>query len=140
MKLLLSFILLNSAYASDIIGKWQTIDDASKQPKSVVEIVQDSKGSYTGKIVKLYPVPGKDPNPLCQTCPGPLKGQPIIGMQIINDLKKEGESFTGGTILDPVSGKTYKCTLKREGEKLSVRGYIGFSLIGRTQTWNQLNE
>lgn len=140
MKYILSFMLIHSTYASEIIGKWQTIDDTSKQPKSVVEISQDSKGNYSGKIVKLYPAPGKDPNPMCLTCPGELKGQPIIGMQIINDLKKEGESFTGGTILDPVSGKTYKCTLKRDGEKLSVRGYIGFSLIGRTQTWNPLSE
>lgn len=140
LSLILSLISLNSIFAADIIGKWQTIDDASKQPKSIVEITQDSKGSYNGKIIKLYPAPGKDLNPMCLTCPGALKGQPILGMQIINDLKKEGESFSGGTILDPVSGKTYKCTLKREGEKLSVRGYVGFSLIGRTQTWNPVVE
>jgi uncharacterized protein (DUF2147 family) len=59
-------------------------------------------------------------------------------MEVVRGLKKDGNEFTGGTITDPKTGKTYKCTITRSGDKLNVRGYIGFSLIGRSQTWHKL--
>ncbi len=58
-------------------------------------------------------------------------------MEVIRGLKKDGNEFTGGSIIDPKNGKAYKCTVTRSGDKLNVRGYIGFSLIGRTQTWHK---
>lgn len=136
-KLLLTFILSFVGVFSfaQIEGKWKTIDDKTKQAKSIVEIYK--KGDqYYGKISQLLIKPE---NPNCVDCKDDRKNKPILGMEIIRGLKKDGDEFTGGTITDPKDGKTYKCTIKRDGDNLNVRGYIGFSLIGRTQTWHKVN-
>ncbi|KIC63345.1 DUF2147 domain-containing protein [Chryseobacterium taiwanense] len=137
-KLLLTsaFSLLGVLSFAQIEGKWKTIDDETKQAKSIVEIYKKSDGKYYGKVSQLLIKPA-DPN--CTVCKDDRKGKPILGMEIIRGLKKEDDEFTGGTITDPKTGKTYKCTITREGDKLNVRGYIGLSLIGRTQTWQKTN-
>jgi uncharacterized protein (DUF2147 family) len=58
-------------------------------------------------------------------------------MEILWDLKPEGSAWSGGFIFDPDNGKTYKCVVEVQdgGKKLKVRGFIGFSLLGRTQYW-----
>ncbi len=120
---------------AQIEGKWKTIDDETKQAKSIVEIYK--KGDkYFGKISQLLVKPA---NPNCTECKDDRKNRPLLGMEIIRGLKKDGDEFTDGSITDPKSGKTYKCTIKRNGDQLSVRGYLGFSLIGRTQTWQKVN-
>ncbi|MBW8359564.1 MAG: DUF2147 domain-containing protein [Weeksellaceae bacterium] len=121
---------------AQIEGKWKTIDDETGKPKSIVEITKNSKGQYVGKIVQLL---AKPENNTCIKCTDDRKNKPLIGLEIIRGLKKEGKEFSGGTITDPKTGKTYKCNIKREGDKLNVRGYVGFSLIGRTQTWHKVN-
>ncbi|MDF0718719.1 DUF2147 domain-containing protein [Kaistella sp. PBT33-4] len=121
---------------AQIEGKWKTIDDETGKAKSIVEITKNSKGQYIGKIVQLL---AKPENNTCVKCTDDRKNKPLIGLEIIRGLNKDGNEFTGGTITDPKSGKTYKCTIKREGDKLNVRGYVGFSLIGRTQTWHKVN-
>jgi uncharacterized protein (DUF2147 family) len=135
--LLTCYILLIAFFAqaqsSDILGKWMTIDDESGQAKSVVEIFKKSDGKYYGKIVKLLQKPE---NENCVNCKDDRKNKPLLGLEIIRGLKKDGNEFTSGNITDPKSGKTYKCTITRAGDKLNVRGYMGFSLIGRTQTWS----
>lgn len=121
---------------AQIEGKWKTIDDESGKPKSIVEIFKKSNGKYYGKISQLLIKP-TDPN--CSHCKDDRKGKPILGMEVIRDLKKNENEFDGGTITDPKTGKTYKCSIKKEGDKLIVRGYIGFSLIGRNQTWHKVD-
>lgn len=137
-KLLLTFIfsLFSVLSFAQIEGKWKTIDDETKQAKSIVEIYKKSDGKYYGKVSQLLIKPA-DPN--CSACKDDRKGKPILGMEIIRGLKKEGDEFTGGTITDPKTGKTYKCTITKNGDQLNVRGYIGLSLIGRTQTWQKVN-
>ncbi|WP_426279129.1 DUF2147 domain-containing protein [Chryseobacterium sp. S-02] len=137
-KLLLTsaFSLLGVLSFAQIEGKWKTIDDETKQAKSIVEIYKKSDGKYYGKVSQLLIKPA-DPN--CTVCKDDRKGKPVLGMEIIRGLKKEDDEFTGGTITDPKTGKTYKCTITRDGDKLNVRGYIGLSLIGRTQTWQKVN-
>lgn len=137
-KLLLTFVLSLFGVLSfaQIEGKWKTIDDETKQAKSVVEIYKKSDGKYYGKVSQLLIKPA-DPN--CSSCKDDRKGKPILGMEIIRGLKKEGDEFTGGTITDPKSGKTYKCTITKSGDKLNVRGYMGVSVFGRTQTWDKVN-
>lgn len=134
--LITCYILLIAFFAqaqsTDILGKWMTIDDESGQAKSVVEIFKKSDGKYYGKIVKLLQKPE---NENCVNCKDDRKNKPLLGLEIIRGLKKEGNEYTAGNITDPKSGKTYKCTITRDGDKLNVRGYMGFSLIGRTQTW-----
>lgn len=137
-RITFAFVALFFATLSyaQIEGKWKTIDDETGQAKSIVEITKKANGKYYGKIAQLLIKPA-DPN--CTACKDERKGKPILGMEIIRDLKKDGEEFTGGTITDPKTGKSYKCTITRDGEKLNVRGYVGFSLIGRTQTWQKVN-
>jgi probable signal peptide protein len=79
----------------------------------------------------------KPTNDNCVKCKDDRKNKPLIGLEIIRGLEKDGDEFTGGTITDPKNGKTYKCTITRDGNKLNVRGYIGFSVIGRTQVWQK---
>lgn len=124
------------AQEANAVGRWTTIDDETKKPKSVVTIYEEG-GKLYGKIEKLFRAPNEEQNPVCDKCEGALKNQPIIGMVILRDLKKDGNEWTGGTILDPANGKTYKCKLAIEdgGKKLKLRGYIGLALIGRTQYW-----
>ena len=125
--------LLYSAISyAQIEGKWKTIDDETGKAKSIVEIYKKSDNKYYGKVVQLLMKP-EFAN--CINCKDDRKNQPILGLEIIRGLSKDGSDFDGGTITDPKNGKTYKCTISRDGQKLNVRGYIGFSLIGRTQTW-----
>jgi uncharacterized protein (DUF2147 family) len=115
------------------IGVWKTIDDETKEAKSHVEIFE-SKGVLYGKIIKLLLKP---PDTVCDKCQGSRKNKPVLGMIILWGLKQDGKEYTGGDILDPDKGKTYSCKIEvlDGGQKLKVRGFIGFSLLGRTQFW-----
>ena len=117
-------------------GMWKTLDDKTGEARSVIKVWTD-KGELFGKIEKLFGNPGEDPNPLCTLCSDDKKDKPIIGMKIMWGLKKDGDEWNGGHILDPDDGKVYKCKVQvvDGGKKLKVRGFIGFSLLGRTQTW-----
>ncbi len=119
-----------------IVGKWKTIDDETGKAKSIIEIYK--KGNqYYGKIVELLIKPASD---TCTKCKDDRKNKPLIGLEIIRDMKLDDDEYEGGTIVDPKTGKVYKCLIKANGSnKLDVRGYIGFSLIGRTQTWSKVN-
>ncbi|MBC7555942.1 MAG: DUF2147 domain-containing protein [Chryseobacterium sp.] len=125
-------LLYSTISYAQIEGKWKTIDDETGKAKSIVEIYKKSDNKYYGKVVQLLMKPE---NNNCISCKDDRKNQPILGLEIIRGLSKDGSDFDGGTITDPKNGKTYKCTISRDGKKLNVRGYIGFSLIGRTQTW-----
>ena len=127
--------LLTSVYGQEqIFGKWKTIDDETGETKSVVEIFKKDDKVF-GKIVEILNKERQDV--VCDKCDtdDPRRNQKILGMEIIKDLEKEGDEWDGGTILDPQNGKVYKCKIWVEEEKLKVRGYIGFSWIGRSQTW-----
>lgn len=130
-------LLFGVLYFAQIEGTWKTVDDNTGEAKSYVEIFKKADGQYYGKVIKLLIKP-EDPN--CSLCKDDRKGKPILGMEVIRGLKKEGNEFTNGNITDPKNGKTYKCTVKTEGKtQLKVRGYIGFSLLGRTQTWYRVD-
>lgn len=138
-RLFLVFTALALFYftaAAQITGKWKTIDDATGEPKAIVEIYERG-GKYHGKVLKTFPKPGKSPDPVCDKCApsDPRYKQKIIGMEILRDLKKHGEYFEDGNILDPENGKVYRCKVWREGKELKVRGYWG--PFWRTQTWLQ---
>ncbi len=117
------------------VGIWKQIDDKTGLAKSLIEITE-TNGELTGKVLKVLRS-DKGPHPLCDKCSGALKDQPVIGMEILKNMKPDGDSWSGGTILDPKSGSTYRCNMKviDGGQKLKVRGYIGFALFGRTQVW-----
>jgi uncharacterized protein (DUF2147 family) len=137
MRTLFLFQLLFSSLlsAGQIAGKWKTIDDNSGQARSIIEITERS-GKYFGKVVKIFPQPGEDPDPVCDKCADTdaRYKKKVIGMEILKELIKEGEEFSGGHILDPENGKVYRCKLWLEGNILKVRGYWG--PFFRTQTWH----
>lgn len=135
MRILLTLIFFSLSFfasAQSIVGSWKTIDDNTGKPRSIVEIYEKD-GDYYGKIVKLFRAPDEDQNPTCEECKGKLKGKPIIGMEIITGMEKDGDVFNDGEILDPENGKTYDCKLWIEDGNLKVRGYLLF--FYRTQTW-----
>jgi uncharacterized protein (DUF2147 family) len=116
------------------VGKWKTIDDSTKEAKAIVELWEHN-GKLYGKIVKLFRKAGEDQDPKCDKCKGDKKDKKVIGMVIVEGLSKDGDEWKGGSILDPDNGKTYKCKMSLEKGKLKVRGFIGVSMLGRTQYW-----
>jgi uncharacterized protein (DUF2147 family) len=118
------------------VGVWKSIDDETGRERSIIRISENG-GELSGVVEKIFDQPGDDPAHLCKKCSGELKDKPIVGMTILSGLKKNGDEWSGGEILDPKKGKTYRCKMRviDDGSKLDVRGYIGISLIGRTQTW-----
>lgn len=114
----------------DIAGRWTTIDDNTGAKRSVVEITVVN-GTATGRIADLY-----DKSKLkdtCTECTDDRNGKPLVGLDIIRAMTKDGDEWTGGTILDPENGKIYDCKLWVEDGKLQVRGYVAFFF--RTQEW-----
>lgn len=119
------------------VGKWMTIDDINKKPKGIVQIT-DHQGVLIGTVIKIFKANSTIPSGLCEQCSGNFKNKPILGMTIMWGLKPQGANvWSGGQILDPKNGKIYdlKMTLSPDGKTLTVRGFIGFSMLGRTQTW-----
>ena len=120
-------------------GLWKTIDDDTGTERSYVRIVEIN-GEFRGAVEKIFDRPDDHPDHLCDKCKGDRKDKPVVGMTILWGLKDAGRVWKGGEILDPDNGKIYRCkmTLSEDGNELNVRGFIGFSLFGRTQTWHRL--
>lgn len=122
-----------SVGAQSVKGKWKTFDDSTGDAKSIVEIVERD-GKMYGKVVEILNPSAKGIK--CKNCSGNDKDKPVLGLEIIKGLSKDGDSYSNGKILDPSNGKLYKCTISLDGnDKLKVRGYVGISAFGRTQTW-----
>lgn len=138
LLLALPLITTSLAFAAESpAGRWQTIDDETGKPTSIIEIQEAADGTLSGKVAEILRS-NHGPNPVCSACEGERKNQPITGMTILWGLKPDGERvWNGGNILDPGKGKTYraKVTILEGGEKLEMRGYIGVEALGRTQTW-----
>lgn len=116
-----------------ILGVWYNTEKTAK-----VEILK--KGSaFIGKIVWLKdPNPGGKPAVDKDNPDAKLKSRPLMGLNLLEGLKYDSRMWEDGTIYDPKTGKTYSCqvTLKSK-DVLEVKGYIGFSLIGRTVEWTK---
>jgi uncharacterized protein (DUF2147 family) len=116
------------------VGVWRTISDVDGSPTALVEI-HERDGELVG-VVKAVLSPG-DSDAVCNDCPGDRRGQRIVGLEILRHMRPDGDGWSGGEILDPDNGKVYraKMHLEAEGTRLVVRGFIGFALFGRSQTW-----
>ncbi|WP_296945978.1 DUF2147 domain-containing protein [uncultured Massilia sp.] len=143
MRTLMTTSLLAAAFAAPLafaqdsaVGLWKSIDDATGKPTALIRIT-DNGGTLQGTIEKLFRKPDEDQNPKCGQCTDARKDQPIVGMTILTGLKKDGDVYDGGEILDPKNGKVYKSKLsvREGGRKLEVRGYIGVPMLGRSQVW-----
>lgn len=135
---LTGFVLSTQVYAQDISGLWHHIDDQSGTSKAILDIRKEKNGTFTAKITKITPRAGYTPKEFCVNCPAPYTNKPILGMDVLTGLKfDKGNQYKGGKIIDPLSGKIYSMSAKlsTNGKRLQMRGYIGVSAIGRSQTW-----
>jgi len=144
------FIVMFSSictYAQDaIIGTWITVADkgADKGKNTSHVEIFEKNGLYYGKIVKLLLEPADE---LCTKCKGDLKNTPVVGMVILKGLKKTGKidkslgmEYDSGTIMDPKDGETYRSKAWVKGDVLTMRGFVGISLLGRSANWMRLNK
>ena len=114
------------------LGEWVTIDDASGEKKSVVNIYQADNGMYYGQIVTLF----EDPNALCTECKDADYNQPIVGLTIVRDMQLVEGELRGGKVLDPENGKLYYAKIYLDKGNLILRGSLDKrGLLGRSQTW-----
>lgn len=125
------------------VGYWKSLDDVTREPRAIIHITETDNHSLQGKIVKIYPRPGRSENDVCSACKGKQRNQRIVGMTIMNGLKADKATaghWKDGEILDPNNGKTYHSTIQLtdKDQKLNVRGYIGVPLFGRSQVWERV--
>ncbi len=116
------------------VGLWKTVDDRTHKARAIIRIYEEG-GVFYGKIETSFNA--EELTARCEKCGGDRKDAPVIGLVIMRGITRRGAEYSGGEILDPETGDVYRCrfTLSSEGGKLFVRGYLGFSLLGRTQTW-----
>lgn len=137
--LMFALLPLGAVFGADAaspIGTWKTIDDKTGRERAIVR-VYEKDGLLFGRIERTF-TPGGETR-VCVPCSDERKNLPIIGLLVVRNMKPEGGDWSGGDILDPESGSVYRCTmhLAQNGSRLVVRGYIGFSLLGRSQTWQR---
>ena len=114
-------------------GRWRTFDDKTGKAKAII-LLYEEKGLLFGRVETLV---DPDAVKICDKCGDERKGRAVTGMVVVRRMKKDGDEYTGGDILDPKNGSVYRCKMRLidQGRKLSVRGYLGISLLGRSQTW-----
>jgi len=135
LTLFLSFLF--ALQTPSVEGTWINIDDETGVKKSEITLYVE-EGKLYGRIERLL-LP-EDQGKICSNCKGKDKDQPIEGLIIVKGLSKDGKEWTAGDILDPANGKSYDCTIKLDdANTLNVRGFLGFSFLGRTQIWQRKN-
>jgi uncharacterized protein (DUF2147 family) len=135
--ILFTFLSIN-AFAQDITGIWQQIDDKSGSAKAIIEIRQEPNEKYVGKVIKITPRLGYKPKEYCNNCSGAYSNRPILGMDILKGLNYIGDNiYSNGKIIDPLTGTIYDAKIKvsESGRRLTLRAFMGVYSLGRTQTW-----
>lgn len=143
-KLLMSvmlFIFSSLIYAASdpVSGYWQTIDDKTKKPNSIIEVKKKDL-FYVGIIAKTYVTPEEQRTHRCMHCTGAQKDKLILGLTIIEHMSCVNSFCRGGKILDPRNGDLYHATMRvvNDDKQLRVRGYIGIPLFGKSVIWNRV--
>lgn len=138
LSIVLALFCVSTAMANSLSGStWKTIDDKTGKPRAEIRF-EEENGVLNARILSALEEPHE--MGLCEKCPGDFKNKPIKGLQFIWGLKQHSQNnWEGGKLLDPKTGKIYHLKLMLKGDKLYVRGYIGVSLIGRTQIWERMS-
>ncbi len=116
------------------VGLWKTIDDHTNQPRGLVRVYEED-GRFFGRVERsLMP---EDAGKTCTACTDERRNQPVVGMVIMRNIRLVDGRYGDGDILDPESGTIYQCefSLEGDGSRMVVRGYVGISLLGRSQSW-----
>jgi uncharacterized protein (DUF2147 family) len=133
---MLVFTVVGGVAAADPspAGRWKTVDDRTGQPRGVVRIYEQN-GAFFGKVEAS--LKAEEAKEHCNLCTDDRKDKPVIGMVVMRSMKKQGDEYGGGDILDPDTGKVYHCKLQLldQGKRLLVRGYMIVPILGRSQTW-----
>jgi uncharacterized protein (DUF2147 family) len=121
-----------------VVGLWRVMDGSGPGPLSLVAL-SERDGVVSGTVMRVLRS-SQGEHPVCQACKGPRHNQAVVGMTVVWGLKQEGDKpvWAGGSVLDPGNGQTYKCKVTlRDANTLEMRGYLGISLLGRTQVWHR---
>jgi uncharacterized protein (DUF2147 family) len=137
----ISLAIAAQADQPTVEGVWQQIDNGTGYVGGLISF-KENGGLWEGYIVKMYPKPGDPVDPSCTACTDDRKDHPVLGLRLIQNAKRSGLSYEGGTILDPRNGSQYsvQLTLSPDNRTLTVRGYLGLTLFGQSQTWKRLTE
>ena len=137
IAILFFFFFVSALPAQTIFGKWRTVDGVTGEHKSIVEIFERN-GKVFGKIIEI--LNPKDKEALCEKCEGNEKDQPVLGLELIKNMKKDGKYYKHGTIFDPEHGKKFRCRIQLTDDPnvLQVRGYVAF--LYATQYWLRVDE
>lgn len=113
-------------------GRWYSLDP-DDQKETIIELYKKNDKLY-GKVIAL--LQDEDKHKTCRKCPDGYKDKPILGLEILRDFTLEDDLWTNGVILIPKNGKEYQCNISVDDNgRLVIRGYIGFSLLGRSTYW-----
>ncbi|MDA9354018.1 MAG: DUF2147 domain-containing protein [Flavobacteriaceae bacterium] len=135
---ILSIFFTTTGFSQTIFGAWNSFDEETNRLESVIEVYEKNDQVFA-KIIKITNL--ENQGATCINCSGERKNTPILGMNILTGLKKDGDEWSGGKILDPKNGKEYKCYIQLLDENtLKIRGYIGFSMFGRTAIWKKASK
>ena len=140
MVMILLTISCFAVQAQQITGKWKVIDEESGEAKCIVDIFKTDDHTLKGEITKLLDSDAPK-NATCIKCKGKFKNEPLVGLPILRNFKKEDDKWVDGKITDPEKGKTYDSKIwvdEDDTDKLKVRGYV--SIFYRTQTWERVED
>jgi uncharacterized protein (DUF2147 family) len=120
-------------------GLWQQVSKSTGKPDAWF-VVSERDGLYEATLVKILTKSSGRPNPLCTECSGDQRNAPWLGLTVVRGMERNGLDYDNGIILDPRDGSQYygRMRLSRNGQSLTVRGYLGIDPLGGDETWRRL--